>query len=41
MVAEIKKVPLNSRVELKWVFEERPRVEKITILKKGEDKKDK
>jgi hypothetical protein len=41
MVAEIKKVPLNSRIELKWVFEERPRVEKITILKKGEEKKDK
>ena len=39
MVAEIKKVPVNSRVELKWVFEERPRVEKITILKKGEEKK--
>lgn len=39
MIAEIKKVTLNSRVELKWVFEERPRVEKITILKKGEEKK--
>lgn len=38
MVAEIKKVPLKSRVELKWSFEERPRVEKITILKKGEPK---
>jgi hypothetical protein len=41
MVAEIKKVPLNSRVELKWVFEERPRVEKLTVLKKPEEKKDK
>jgi hypothetical protein len=41
MVAEIKKVPVNSRVELKWTFEERPRVEKITILKKPEEKKDK
>ena len=41
MVAEIKKVPVNSRVELKWVFEERRRVEKITILKKPEEKKDK
>lgn len=40
MVAEIKKVPLNSRIELKWVFEERPRVEKITILKKPEEKKE-
>ena len=39
MIAEIKKVPLNSRVELKWVFEERPRVEAIKILKKGDEKK--
>jgi hypothetical protein len=35
MVAEIKKIPLKSRVRLEWVFEERPRVEKIEILKKG------
>lgn len=39
MIAEIKKVPLKSRVELKWAFEERPRVEAIKILKKGEEKK--
>jgi hypothetical protein len=38
MIAEIKKVPLNSRVELEWVFEERPRVEKIDILKKPDAK---
>ena len=34
MVAEIKKVPLNGRVKLDWVFEERPRVEKIEVLAK-------
>jgi hypothetical protein len=39
MVAEIKKVAVNSRVKLDWVFEERPRVEKIEVLKKAEDKK--
>ena len=36
MVAELKKVPLKSRVRLEWVFEERPRVEKIEVLKKGD-----
>jgi hypothetical protein len=40
MVAELKKVPLRSRVRLEWVFEERPRVEKIEVLKKGDEKKD-
>jgi hypothetical protein len=39
IVAEIKKVPVNSRVEVKWMFDERARVEKITILKKPEEKK--
>ncbi|MFM7109687.1 MAG: hypothetical protein ACKO26_00970 [Planctomycetota bacterium] len=33
MVAELKKVPLKSRVRLEWTFEERPRVEKIEVLK--------
>jgi hypothetical protein len=37
MVAEITKVPLNSRVKLDWTFEERPRVEKIEVLKKPEE----
>jgi hypothetical protein len=37
IVAEIKKVPLNGRVKLDWVFEERPRVEKIEVLKKPEE----
>lgn len=39
MVAEIKKVAVNSRVKLDWAFEERPRVEKIEVLKKPEEKK--
>jgi hypothetical protein len=44
MIAEIKKIEVNSRVKLEWVFEERPRVEKIEVLKKptpaGDSKKD-
>jgi hypothetical protein len=35
MVDRIKKVPLKSRVKLEWVFEERPRVEKIEVLGTG------
>jgi len=35
MVARIKEVPVHSRVKLDWVFEERPRVEKIEVLGKG------
>ncbi|HET6576596.1 MAG TPA: hypothetical protein VFG68_23565 [Fimbriiglobus sp.] len=35
MIAAIKKVPLKSRVRLEWAFEERPRVEKIEVLKAG------
>lgn len=34
MLAEIKKIDVNSRVKLEWVFEERPRVERIEVLKK-------
>ena len=33
MIAEIKKLPLKSRVRIEWAFEERPRVEKIEVLK--------
>jgi hypothetical protein len=33
MVATIKKTPLKSRVRLEWVFEERPRVVKLEVLK--------
>jgi hypothetical protein len=40
MVAAIKEVPLKSRVRIEWVFEERPRVEKIEVLHRGESKKD-
>ena len=38
MLATLKEVPLKSRVRLEWVFEERPRVEKIEVLKKGDGK---
>jgi hypothetical protein len=34
MVAKIKDVPVKARVRIEWVFEERPRVEKIEVLKK-------
>jgi hypothetical protein len=40
MVAKIKATPVHSRVRLEWVFEERPRVVKLEILKKGSGKKD-
>lgn len=39
MIAKLKEIPVNSRVKLEWTFEERPRVEKIEILKKGEPAK--
>jgi hypothetical protein len=39
MLAKLKEVPLNSRVRLEWAFEERPRVEKIEVLKSGEPAK--
>ena len=35
MVAQLKEIPLKSRVRLEWTFEERPRVEKIEVLKSG------
>jgi len=38
MVAKIKEIPLKARVRLEWTFEERPRVEKIEVLKKDKDK---
>lgn len=41
MLAEIKAVPVKSRVRLEWTFEERPRVEKIEVLKKAEMEKKK
>src|SRR5690349_4924870 len=39
IVAKIKETPLHSRVRIEWSFQERPRVEKIEVLKKGDDKK--
>ena len=41
MVAKIKATPLKSRVKLDWEFEERPRVIKIEVLKKGTGEKEK
>jgi hypothetical protein len=35
-VAKIKEVPLKARIRLEWSFQERPRVEKIEVLKKEE-----
>ena len=32
-IAKIKEVPLKARVRLEWSFQERPRVEKIEVLK--------
>jgi hypothetical protein len=37
MVAKIKEVPLKARVRLEWSFEERPRVEKIEVLRKEKE----
>src|SRR5262245_25323736 len=37
MVAKIKEVPLKARVRLEWSYQERPRVEKIEVLKKEKD----
>jgi len=37
VVARIAEVPVHSRVQLDWVFEERPRVEKIEVLGHGPD----
>ena len=33
IVAKIKEVPVKARVRLEWSFHERPRVEKIEVLK--------
>src|SRR5688500_19882666 len=35
MVARLKEVPVEARVRLEWSFEERPRVEKIEVLRAG------
>src|SRR5438874_8793229 len=36
IVAQIKETPLKARVRLEWSFHERPRVEKIEVLKKDD-----
>jgi hypothetical protein len=41
IVKAIAEVPLKSRVRVEWSFEERPRVDKIEVLKKGEGEKEK
>jgi len=38
MVAKLKEILVDSRVRLEWVFEERPRVEKIEVLKRPNPK---
>ena len=35
-MARIKEVPVKARVRLEWSFHERPRVEKIEVLKKDD-----
>jgi len=37
MVKTLKDVPVKARVRLEWSFEERPRVEKIEVLRKEKD----
>jgi hypothetical protein len=37
LVAKIKEVPVKARVRLEWSFEERPRVEKVEVLKKDKE----
>ena len=38
---EIEKVKVGSRVKIEWVFEERPRVVKLEVLKAPPEDKDK
>jgi hypothetical protein len=37
MVKTLKDVPLKARVRLEWSFEERPRVEKIEVLRREKE----
>jgi hypothetical protein len=37
MVKTLKEVPLKARVRLEWSFEERPRVEKIEVLRREKE----
>lgn len=38
MIASIKETPIGARVRIEWVFEERPRVAVLEILKKPDTK---
>lgn len=38
IVAEIKEIVVKSRIRLEWSFQERPRVDKIEVLKKADEK---
>jgi hypothetical protein len=37
IVAKIKETPLKARVQIEWSFQERPRVDKIEVLRKDKD----
>jgi hypothetical protein len=37
IVAKIKETPLKARVRVEWSFHERPRVDKIEVLKAGKE----
>ena len=39
MLDVIAKLKVGSRVRLEWSFDERPRIEKIEVLKAADDKK--
>jgi hypothetical protein len=36
ILEQVKEIPLKSRVRLEWSFQERPRIDKIEVLKKAE-----
>lgn len=37
---DIAGLTVKSRIRLEWTFEERPRIKKIEVIKKADDKKD-
>jgi hypothetical protein len=37
MIAKIKETPVKARVQIEWSFQERPRVDKIEVLKKEKE----
>ena len=36
ILEQVKEIPLKSRVRLEWSFQERPRIDKIEVLKKAD-----